>query len=228
MKARSAEELYDALSSDLAWRKKELTVFHSSIDRADQRVRPALLRASVALLYAHWEGYVRTAATCYLQYLSRLRLSISQLRPELAALVLRRHLSEFIQTNRPALHASLVQTIRDKANEIARIPTSKDAIRTGANLNFRQLQDVLTSIGCDCTRYEEYADLIDEQLLGTRNRVVHGEGDYIRLPEWDELRSSIVWLMDDITTQILNSAVEKSYLAARQIGPSGLQRVVAP
>ncbi|WP_318201403.1 MAE_28990/MAE_18760 family HEPN-like nuclease [Streptomyces sp. SCL15-4] len=213
MKIRTTEGLYDYISADLGWRKKELSVFKGQVERAEFGIRPALLRASIALLYAHWEGFVKNCAHAYLCYLASLRLSYVQLRPELAALAMRARLEEFETTNRSFIHATLIRDIREDASSRAKIPTSRDAVRTFSNLNYERLCDILCSVGCDFSRYASYEDLIDEQLLAARNRIAHGEEDYIRLTDWNDVRVEIVKMMDDISNQILNSATRKSYLA---------------
>ncbi|MFD5744799.1 MAE_28990/MAE_18760 family HEPN-like nuclease [Streptomyces massasporeus] len=212
MKIRTTEHLYDFISADLSWRKKELSVFKGQVEKAESGIRPALLRASIALLYAHWEGFVKNCAHAYLCYLASLKLSYLQLRPELAALAMRARLEEFETTNRSLIHATLVRDIRENASSRAKIPTSRDAVRTFSNLNYDRLCDILCSVGCDFSRYTPYQDLIDEQLLAARNRIAHGEEDYIRLTDWDDVRVEIIRMMDDISTQVLNSATQKGYL----------------
>ncbi len=213
MKIRTTEHLYDYISADLGWRKKELSVFKGQVERAEFRVRPALLRASIALLYAHWEGFVKNCAHAYLCYLASLKLSYIQLRPELAALAMRSRFEEFETTNKALIHTTLIRDIREDASSRAKIPTSREAVRTFSNLNYDRLCDILCSVGCDFSRYSTYEDLIDEQLLAARNRIAHGEEDYIRLTDWDDVRVEIIKMMDDISNQILNSATQKSYLA---------------
>ncbi|GGQ63093.1 MAE_28990/MAE_18760 family HEPN-like nuclease [Streptomyces asoensis] len=212
MKIRTTERLYDYISADLGWRKKELSVFKGQVERAEFRVQPALLRASIALLYAHWEGFVKNSAHAYLCYLASLKLNYLQLRPELAALAMRARLEEFETTNKAEIHAALIRDVREDASSRARIPTNRDAVRTFSNLNYDRLCDILCSVGCDFSRYSPYEDLIDEQLLAARNRIAHGEEDYIRLTDWDDVRVEIIKMMDDISNQILNSATQKSYL----------------
>jgi hypothetical protein len=215
MKIRTTESLYDYISADLGWRKKELSVFKAQVEKAEPGVRPALLRASITLLYAHWEGFVKNCAHAYLCYLASLKLTYLQLRPELAALAMRARLEEFESANKALIHAALVHDIREGAKSRAKIPTSRDAVKTYSNLNYERLCDILCSVGCDFSRYTSYQDLIDEQLLAARNRIAHGEEDYIRLTDWDDVRVEIVWMMDDISNQVLNSATQKSYLAQR-------------
>ncbi|WP_449337798.1 MAE_28990/MAE_18760 family HEPN-like nuclease [Streptomyces griseus] len=149
MKIRTTEHLYDFISADLGWRRKELSVFKGQVEKAEAGVRPALLRASIALLYAHWEGFVKNCAHAYLCYLASLRLSYLQLRPELAALAMRVRLEEFETTNRSLIHATLVRDMREGSSSRAKIPTSRDAVRTLSNLNYDRLCDILCSVGCD-------------------------------------------------------------------------------
>lgn len=215
MKIRTAEELFDRIAEEQAWRKKELAVFKAQVERAEWRIRPALLRSSVALLYAHWEGFIKTIGHYYLCYLASLKLTYQQLRPEIAAFALRSQINNFARSERPHIHAAFVRTLREAANERASIPSDRDAIRTRSNLNYETLVDILCTLGCDYVRYEDKADLIDDQLVARRNRVVHGEEDYIHLTEWEELYKEVVDLMEDVATQILNAAADKTYLAWR-------------
>ena len=213
MKVRTVEQLYDRIAEDLSWRKKELSVFHGQVRSADAHVRPALLRASVALLYAHWEGFVKQAVSLYLSYLSSQNLKYEQLRPEIAALALRNHINEFIATNQSSIHARVVRQVREDAGNRARIPSRRDDVKTHSNLSFDRLENILCSIGCDCIGYEQYRDLIDQELLASRNKIAHGEEEFIALSEWNDLRTQILKILDSIAAQILNSATNRSYLA---------------
>jgi hypothetical protein len=213
MKVRTAEQLLDLIDADLGWRKHELTVFRRLVETASDTAQPALLRASVALLYAHWEGFIKNCCHWYLCYLASRRLTMQQLRPELAALALRPDLNLMAESKKALLRADIVRALRERQTERAKIPTDRDSVRTQSNLSFPVLQEVLISVGCDVERYEDYRDLIDEQLVAPRNRISHGEQDYVRLPEWDDLRDAVVYLMNDVATQIMNAAIEETFYA---------------
>lgn len=210
---RTADLLYERIFDDLSWRRREIVLFNSRLK--NDEFEKTLLRSSVALLYAHWEGFVKNACSYYLSFLASQRLSFQQLRPELAALALRKRLREAGDSKKAVIHTELIKDVRERAAERARIPTSGDAIRTESNLSSRVLTEILTSLGCDAARYEIYADLIDDQLVAARNRIAHGDNSYIRRPEWDELSRQVLWMMDDIATQLLNAAVEQTYYAWR-------------
>jgi MAE_28990/MAE_18760-like HEPN len=214
MKIRTTEQLYDRIYDDLVWRKREIILFNSQLDKTNAEFTRALLRGSVALLYAHWEGFVKNACHFYLCYLASCGLQFSQLIPELAALALRARISEAILAKKISMRADLVRDIRDRAEERVNIPTSRDAVRTESNLTFGVLTEILTSVGCDAGRYAIYADLIDDQLVNARNKIAHGEYTNIARPEWDELWTQVLRITDDIATQIMNAAVLRSYLVS--------------
>lgn len=214
MKIRTPEELFDRISDDLVWRRRELLLYNSELKKGSAEVSRALLRGSVALLYAHWEGFIKNACHYYLCYLSACSISFSQLIPELAALALRARISEAILAKKIAMRAELVRDIRDRAQERAKIPNTRDAVKTESNLSYTVLVEILTSVGCDADRYAMYEDLIDDQLVNSRNKIAHGENANIAWPEWEDLSSQIFWMMDDIATQLVNAAVERSYLVS--------------
>lgn len=211
MKIRTVGDLCDRIDEDMAWRRHELSIFNKQIPPKPCPVQTALLRSSVALLYAHWEGHIKNIAYFYLCYLSSQTLRMDELRPELAAMTVRRKIAAAIPSKRIRVHIDLVRHIREEATSAAKIPNSKEDVRTESNLSYSVLEDILLSIGCDCERYEIYRDLIDEELVNSRNKVAHGEESNIRLPEWEELFRQIMWIIGDISTQVQNSAINKTY-----------------
>ena len=76
MSVRTLEQLYDFLSGELAWRTKELVTLKALVEQTSpsRERRRVLLRAGVALLYAHWEGFVKRAGSAYLEFVDLQRL----------------------------------------------------------------------------------------------------------------------------------------------------------
>lgn len=86
---RSIGELQAALTEDLKWRVQEVAQWEAVTDRVKRHEVPAVVRGGVALLYGHWEGYVKSSVTYYLEYISKKGLPLGDLRDEIAAIALR-------------------------------------------------------------------------------------------------------------------------------------------
>jgi hypothetical protein len=56
MKPYTEQLLSDRFDSDLVWRRKELSDMKAAIRKADDPSKPALLRALITMMYAHWGG----------------------------------------------------------------------------------------------------------------------------------------------------------------------------
>ncbi|WP_067899941.1 MAE_28990/MAE_18760 family HEPN-like nuclease [Nocardia vaccinii] len=216
MKIRTVDQLFDRIADDQAWRKKEMSIFAAQAAQSRGAVQAALIRPMVALLYAHWEGFIKNSIHFYLLYLSSLNLPLDDLRDEIVAVCMRNRIRAASPAQRIGPHVEVIRFLRKNGIEPATIPIKKEDIDTESNLSSPVLKDLLLSIGCIFTPYEKYRDLIDDQLVSARNKIAHGESHYIELSEWDDLRKDILMIMDDIALQIVDSANLKSYLAKKQ------------
>ena len=77
------------MDDELAWRKRELTTLKHMVERARSHEKVFLLRAAVCVLYAHWEGFVKAAATSYASFVDAQGLRYRDLAPNFVALGLR-------------------------------------------------------------------------------------------------------------------------------------------
>ncbi len=216
MSIRTLEELDDQLHKDLAWRKKEITALSNLVKSAkNTKEQSALLRAGVALLYAHWEGFIKTAAEKYLlfvsDYASRHRLTYNDLASGFVAVCLHNKLKTFEETSKSTTHTELVHFFRNKMTERATIPVEGVVKVAGWNLNSEALKDIICTLGLDYTPYELKENLIDERLLGQRNNIAHGEWLSIRLPDFDELHDAVLLMIQIFKDQISNSATLAAY-----------------
>ncbi len=214
MKIRTLDDLDNRIREDLTWRRHEMQLFDQLIGSAGPIAKRSLLRAAVALLYAHWEGFIKTACHYYLCYIAFLKPSVSELTPALAALSLRKVIRQSLDSQSARLHVEMVEKFRTSNEARAHIPTTRDAIQTKSNLSFPVLENILISIGLDPSGYEASRDLIDTQLVDSRNKIAHGENDYIREPEWQDIESETLNIMESIANALVNSAVLGNHLLA--------------
>lgn len=210
MSVRTAEELSDSLSADLIWRKKELTILKKLVDAGTPDRKAMLLRSLVALLYAHWEGFIKNASSRYLEYLSNRRLRYNELTSNFVALGYRRRVADAVEQRNLRSLTGIIDLLRSGLDERSRI-LEEDAISTEANLSSRVLKDITTALGIDYQPFESKAHLIDDRLLRIRNRVAHG--DFLLLDEEGavELAVEVQGMMEIYRNLVENAVHLKSY-----------------
>lgn len=213
MKIRTEDEFQDAVDSETAWRKKELSAISSNIATSKKTAKSTALRAGVALLYAHWEGLIKNLATFYLCYVSFQNCTYDELKPNFMALAINKEIKLFTESNKASLHNQVINKIRTEGSNKARIPYV-DVIKTGSNLNSPVFTEIMETIGLDYSEYEPGFVMIDDVLLKMRNEIAHGERiEGIDLDEdrFREIYDVITGLMDKYITQITNAVYLKKY-----------------
>ena len=212
MAIRTLDQLEAALTADLMWRTREMFGWERTVLRARDLDRSALLRGGLALVYAHWEGYVKTAGANYLEFVSRQGLALGDLRPELAAVAIRSQLSRLANEKSPERHTEVVATLRNEATVQANIPFDTTTIRTNANLSFRTFTSIMHSLGCSADAHAASSAHIDKRILASRNEIAHGREQYVRLEDWVEARDVVEAILKDVRTQLSNAAATRAYL----------------
>lgn len=210
MSARTAEDLSDRLAEDLIWRKKELTIFKDLLRRAEPARKKAVQRALVAMLYAHWEGYVKNASRRYLEHLAMRRLLYSELTSNFVALGLQAQIRDAARQRNHAALTALIDWFRTGMASRSRIP-HKDGLDTAANLSSEVLREITSALGLSYAHFETKTVLLDERLLSARNRIAHGE--YLELDEAAvlELVDEVQGMMEHFRTLIENAVALGAY-----------------
>lgn len=213
MKIRSFEELNSSLSTDLAWRKKELTTIYLQIQKEKRdHIKEAFIRMAVPMLYAHWEGYIKNSSSWYLQLVSRQKEKYSALTSNFLAIACRGTIKEVSMSNQTYLHSQLVDFLLYNTEEKAVIPY-KGIIETESNLSSRVLKNILFTIGISNDGFWAKKSLeIDGKLLNNRNKIVHGERNNVPLESYLDLHILVIDSLSHIKSTIENAAATKHYL----------------
>jgi hypothetical protein len=213
MKIRTLENLNQRLTDDLIWRKKEIADLKGLIETRSfsPRKHNALLRSGVTLLYAHWEGYIRTAATSYLEYVARQKLTYDELAINFVAIAMKTKLNEATETNKATIFTEVASFMLTQTNQKSLI-SYEDVVSTASNLSSSILREIVCLLGLDYSFYETKEVIINEQLLKRRNGIAHGEYLSLDREEYQQLHDEILSMMENFRTQIENNASQKSYL----------------
>ncbi len=212
MSIRTIDDLTDKLARELIWRKKELSDLKYYIDiPSDYSRRKVLGRCGVAILYAHWEGFVKLAGRYFLEYIAMQRLSNKQLHPNLLTLSMRKQVNFASHTLKASQFGVIANFFLTQMPSRASIPY-KTAIDTESNLSSGVLREITWCLGLDYTPFETREKFMDSSLLGKRNFVAHGEAMDVDPGEYEEMRVGVISMMTNLKTQIENSAIQKSYM----------------
>lgn len=212
MKIRTAEILSDKLSEDLIWRKKELTdiKYYIELKSLSSFRTNVLSRAGIAILYAHWEGFIKESSIKYLEYVSLQRLKYSELRHNFIAIIIKQLLSGISEVKKASTYNMLADFFVGRMNERCRI-VYKDAIDVESNLSSKVFKEIVWCLGLDYKPFETSEKVIDEKLLSIRNKVSHGEYIQIDSNDYIDLQSRIINLMNIYKNEIENAAVTRLF-----------------
>ena len=79
MKIFDAGTLQSVLDADLTWRRKDVSALIGLAQIASLSNQQSLIRASIPILYAHWEGFVRNCFVRYFELVAQRRIKFSAL-----------------------------------------------------------------------------------------------------------------------------------------------------
>lgn len=212
-KARTESDLSAQLDADFTSRLRELSDLKRAIRDADPNAQQVLLKALVAISYAHWEGHVKFAASKFFEYVALRRLPYTSLRQQFYVNSFLVRLGAFV-ANRPSLKSRcdlITEALNPGTATFSQV--HQDLVNTGSNLKFEVLQNICLVCGIDPAIFEPYETFIDVVLLRRRNSIAHGDDSVVGVHEVDELIDGVVELMRLFRNEVENKVYTKAYLA---------------
>jgi len=212
---RTSEELTDRLGEERIWRLKEITAVSTLASRGNLPAVEAefYCRAGAAIFYAHWEGYVKRAATYYLKFLSMQRLSISEMQDFVLCLYMRQKLGSAGQIRSDQL-IELSNKLRDDQDYRPKIQW-KDRVFTESNLSSSVLRKICDQLGFDYTNiFSSQEDSIDSLILKHRNAIAHGDKGEVDVNTLQLMATSVTALITSFRDAIENAATLRSFKKA--------------
>jgi hypothetical protein len=202
------------ITEDRNWRIREISDLKSLIRRSDSQLQRVLLRALVAVSYAHWEGYVRVSARKFLEHVALRKFRYVELNrqffrnyflPRLAAL----EGTKSEVSKRCDLVDAILNSLDHRFSRV-----NEELVNTRANLSFDVFSDICLVCGVPSEPYASRSTFIDIILLKRRNAIAHGEETFVALSDLDEIANGTIELMRAFGDALENHVVLKSYKAA--------------
>ncbi len=177
------EKLEENLNRDILWRKKELINLKNEIDskfKLNNQEVSFLIRGTIALVYAHWEGSIKSQLSSYIKFLNVLLkekyIELDNYDNEILDLIFQpaiKTLSHNTKEKRLKGIESFRKLYFDK--EILKIDAN-EVIDTKSNLSFEVLSKLFDKFKVQ--QLDNINDKFIEQLLKDRNSIAHGERKY--------------------------------------------------
>jgi hypothetical protein len=209
MKLRTASQLQNALDAEIAWRIKEIADLKLAVKKNVGLSEQTIIRAGVALIYAHWEGFIKAAATSYINFVDNQGKTYGELQTCFSVLGIRRHLNEMTSSKKSSIQIAAVELIRDALATPSKLQTFK--VNTQSNLKSEVFANIALSIGIRLQPYETRFNLIDESLLSRRNKIAHGEPLNLDADSWRDLADQVIGLMREFKTDLENAATTSAF-----------------
>jgi len=196
-----------------------LSNFRSSVLQSKGKAQDGMIRAGVALLYAHWEGFIKKVADLYYSFVSYQDLKIEDLNDAFVGIALRSEIELLLKSKKLLQHTKLVKILIEEKQKKAYF-SSTSPIKT-SNLKYDVFEDVCILIGIDPSlfkeRYRTSFDrnielTIDEDLVNRRNTIAHGEFLIVTVEEYKSLYNTIVnGFLFNFKEIVMDAAQSKKY-----------------
>lgn len=209
---RTLSQFQDALDKEVSWRFKEIQIFQSAA-RESSAARKSFIRAGVALIYAHWEGFIKSASEIYLEYVKNKSLTYRELKSCFAVFGLKTKLSSLSESKKSELNIETFNFILEEMDKTADF-SMKSAINTDSNLTSKVFCNIAQSLSIDTSLYSTKFNLIDESLVKRRNAIAHGEYLDLSGADFHALAQEVLILIRCYKTDLENAASLEGFMRA--------------
>lgn len=202
--------IIDDISRDLDWREAEIASMRLLLSRRDisSKQVEVLLRAAWALLYAHYEGFVKYCFTLFYEEISARSVKCENLPIPTQIFALAKILKQ-IRTMPPAEMINEVTNFQSRHLEsVASFPE----VDTDSNLWPETLIALLISADLDSRTVEKNRQKL-ATLVARRNEIAHGQKNFIaEFRYYRTYETAVYEVMYDLALQVEERLASNPYL----------------
>ncbi|MFK5975446.1 MAG: MAE_28990/MAE_18760 family HEPN-like nuclease [Sulfurovum sp.] len=189
------------IEADKDWRNLELKKIEIICQKLDDKeLNKLILKSTIPMIYAHWEGFVVSSLRKINKYLNSLEYQYNDFHINLLTNAYEENIKSLENSlgyDKKVKHLSL---IFDKLTEDVKFGTKIDV---KSNLKFQVLKDICLKFNLSIDNFQDYKlDL--EKLLTIRNAIAHGESAYTfeKYQDIEKFVNLLSDLMDILHTEI--------------------------
>lgn len=214
MKINDLNSLQEHIDKEIAWRKKELSWQSELVVTSKEKNREYVIRAAMLILYSHWEGTIKRVGEYYLCYVGCQNLKYKDLKHNfLGILLFKKHKNLSNSKKAKDYNSCILELIKEEK----RYKNLYEVIPVKSNLNSEAFKNILELIGVSIEDEEIQLDdnLIDVVLLGTRNKIAHGERfENLNIDEerFLDISRKVLKIIETFCETIMNYAINQKYL----------------
>lgn len=209
MKAFDVTGLQVMIDEDFTWRKREISDLLGIAQTGTVNERRTARRASIPIMYAHWEGFTKNSFLRYFEFVAFRRKKFSDLTANFLYLASKAEIGTIIKSPQYlAIEKFEAVFVREaKANK----DPMRKHVNTRDNLRWAVLKELFTISGITMPNID-YGNLIDIELCDKRNAIAHGESADPSLEQITKLRKELLDLMNTVKNCIITAAANEEYL----------------
>lgn len=217
------------LIEDLTWRKLEISEL---ILTAKELNKEVLLKSTILLLYAHWEGYIKKSSKAYIKYVSERHIKIKDLTANFQAVSIKEFISRCIEhqeTLTLANELTFMSKYLKNANKAFSSDINhendfdKDIINTESNLKPKVFKNIISILGMHYkTAISAREHYLNSHLIASRNSIGHGSKfetlmltDFnLTINDVEKLKDFILTIIDRFKDSLLEYSSKEFFLHA--------------
>lgn len=206
-----ADLITEELSEDLRWREQELALMRKQLvtSATGSLQEKVFLRANLAMIYAHYEGFCKFALEIYLDALDRLKLKRKDLKWPLATYSLGKlHKELLAEKDKTSFFSHMLNEFDRHLDEVAEYERPGQIANLWPDLLEKWL--VRLNLGADYVSRER---TLLESLVNSRNQIAHGKKLMVSSrSELDKYANAATLAMHEVAIGIADSLETKAYL----------------
>ncbi|MGZ8302419.1 MAG: MAE_28990/MAE_18760 family HEPN-like nuclease [Telluria sp.] len=196
--------------NDLVWREAELAIMRKQLLQTvvNSPQEQTLLRANVALLYAHYEGFCKFCVGVYIEALKKRKLKRKDLKWKIAAHSMKKFFLDLKRVeNQDEFFTKFMDELNDKLDEAADF----ENIGETSNLWPDLLLSWLNRLDLKSKNVEEQTHYLHE-LVESRNKIAHGQRLTISTrAAFDSYSKAATLAMHEVALGVADALEHKSY-----------------